>query len=77
MWERNKNMIDDLKNMSFIEALEYINNGNYLTYMCRDDWPFKLYFCPLSQHLMIKYKDELTPYVISVFDFDYQWSVCE
>lgn len=66
-----------MEKMSFLEALEYINNGNYLTYMTREDWPYKLYFCPKSQYLMLKSRDEITPYVISTFDFDYEWEICE
>ena len=62
-------------NMNFTEALEYINNGNHVTYMTREAWPFKLYFCPNSQYLMIEAKDTLTPYTISTFDFDYEWEI--
>ena len=61
--------------MNFTEAIEYITNQNNLTYMTREDWDFMLYFCPLSQYLMIKQKDEISPYVISSFDFDYEWEI--
>lgn len=67
-----------MKNMSFIEALEYINNGNHVTYMTRNNWPFKLHFCPLSQNLMIEAEESnliSIPYVISTFDFDYEWEI--
>lgn len=63
--------------MDFLEALSYINNGNYLTYMTREDWPYKLYFCPDSQYLMIDAINSsvLTPYTISTYDFEHQWEI--
>lgn len=58
-------------------ALQHIKHGDNLFYISRKDWPYKLYFCPLSQYLILKSKDDLTPYVISTFDFDYQWEIID
>jgi hypothetical protein len=65
--------------MNFIDAISYINNTNIRpnrpTYITRKSWPFRLYFCANSQYLMIESKETLTPYVISTFDFDYDWEI--
>ena len=63
--------------MKFEEALKLLTDPFQLVFVTRKEWPFKLYFCPNSQYLMIKYKDELTPYVISAYDFRYKWEICE
>jgi hypothetical protein len=71
---------NNMEAMSFLEALDYTNNGNHITYMTRDDWSYELYFCPRSRLLMITDIDSenitmSTPYVISSSDFDHEWRI--
>ncbi len=60
--------------MKFVEALEKIT-GNYSLRMTRKNWPYYLSFSGASGYLMLKARNELTAYVISEFDFEYQWEV--
>ncbi len=41
----------------------------------RDEWPYFLVF-DIRGFLMLKdHKGELSPYVISEYDFDYEWEI--
>ncbi len=62
--------------MKFIDALELISQKKHSS-ITRENWNYKIYFCLASSYLMIKGRDELTPYVISEFDFSYEWEILE
>jgi hypothetical protein len=63
--------------MQFHLALEEIRK-NLLLKINRENFQFDLYFCKVSGYLMVRnYSGEITPYVISEFDFNYDWEVLE
>lgn len=68
--------------MKFQEALsnlEQIKQDLRNPYITRENWPYRLYFCKQTGYLMlgIAVRSELSPYVISLYDFNYEWELIE
>lgn len=65
--------------MKFLEAIKRITAHKIgVNRISREGWPFQLYFDYATKNLMLedkKTKDVLTPYVISSYDFDYEWFI--
>lgn len=59
--------------MKFSEALTLLRNGTRNLRIYRADWPYYLIFNKEGYLILVRNGDEITPYTISLFDFDYEW----
>jgi len=59
--------------MKFSDALEHISKTK--DRITREGWGYTLYFDRMGALIVDDGPSELTPYCISIYDFNYDWTI--